>query len=59
MILNMQKIIVSDFDNTFFTDSYKKNIELVNDFVNKGNIFIIATGRPIYLLLNDLDRKIK
>lgn len=44
------KIIVSDFDNTFYTDKYEENIKLINDFIKQGNKFIIATGRPIYLL---------
>ncbi|MEG0909269.1 MAG: HAD-IIB family hydrolase [Bacilli bacterium] len=45
------KILVSDFDLTFYTNDYKKNIEKVNEFVSKGNIFIIATGRPFYFLM--------
>lgn len=44
------KIIVSDFDNTFYTDRYEDNVKLIKEFVEKGNKFIIATGRPIYLL---------
>ena len=47
------KIVVSDFDNTFFTDKYLENIDIINDFVNKGNKFVIATGRPLYLLKKD------
>lgn len=50
------KILVTDFDKTFFTDEYEKNIRLVNEFVKKGNIFIIATGRPIYLLKSDMEK---
>jgi len=48
------KILVTDFDNTFFTEEYDKNVELVNRFISEGNIFIIATGRPIYLLKPDI-----
>jgi HAD superfamily hydrolase (TIGR01484 family) len=50
------KILVSDFDKTLFTDEYELNIELVNKFISEGNIFIIATGRPIYLLKPDMEK---
>lgn len=49
------KIIVSDFDNTFYTAEYEKNIQLIKSFIEKGNKFIIATGRPIYLLKPDIE----
>ncbi len=39
------KILVSDFDKTFFDDDYLENIDIINKFVNSGNMFIIATGR--------------
>lgn len=48
------KILISDFDETLFTDNYEKNIFYTNKFVDDGNIFIIATGRPIYLLEKDI-----
>lgn len=48
------KVLISDFDNTFFTDKYLENIEAIQEFVNKGNKFIIATGRPLYLLKPDI-----
>lgn len=48
------KIIVSDFDLTFFTDEYLENIRLINDFVAKGNMFVIATGRNITHLKKDI-----
>lgn len=40
------KILVSDYDKTFYTDEYQvqENIKAVKDFM-KENIFIIATGR--------------
>lgn len=40
------KILVSDYDKTFYTDEYqvKENIKAVKDFM-KENVFIIATGR--------------
>lgn len=43
----MQKLLVSDFDKTLFTEDYEENIKAVNQFVDKGNQFIIATGRNI------------
>lgn len=50
------KVIVSDFDNTFFTKDIEENVKLINTFMSEGNIFVIATGRPIYLLKPDLVR---
>ncbi len=49
----MNKLLVSDFDNTFYNNNvdYLKNIEYVNKFVDKGNYFVIATGRHIGILL--------
>jgi len=43
----MKKILVSDFDNTLYknTNDLILNINAINSFVEKGNIFIIATGR--------------
>ena len=49
------KILVSDFDGTFFDDNYIKNIEIINNFVDDGNIFIIATGRSINNLKQDIN----
>ncbi|MFA5603417.1 MAG: HAD-IIB family hydrolase [Bacilli bacterium] len=50
------KVLVSDFDETFFTDEYLENIERVNSFVDNGNMFIIATGRNIKQLKKDIDQ---
>lgn len=50
------KILVSDFDNTFYTKDIKENVKLVNDFIKKGNIFVIATGRPLYLIKPDIEK---
>lgn len=50
------KILVSDFDNTFYTQKIEENVKLVNQFREKGNVFIIATGRPLYLLKSDLEK---
>lgn len=48
------KIIISDFDCTFFTNEYLENIRLINKFVSKGNMFIIATGRNLTHLKKDI-----
>lgn len=51
------KILVSDFDNTFYSDifEYDKNIEAVKQFVSSGNMFIIASSRNLEHLLDDLE----
>ncbi len=43
----MPKILVSDFDETLYTSikELNNNIEKIKQFINNGNIFIIATGR--------------
>lgn len=48
------KILVADFDYTFFTLDYIKNIRSVQQFVAEGNMFIIATGRNLKQLLDDV-----
>ena len=42
----MKKILISDYDGTFYVNEsqIKKNIRSVNEFINKGNMFVIATG---------------
>ncbi len=42
------KVIASDFDNTLYVKDekgLKENIQAVKDFISRGNIFIIITGR--------------
>ena len=43
------KIIASDFDNTIYflddNEKNKKNINVIQKFISKGNKFIIVTGR--------------
>lgn len=39
------KCIVSDFDGTLLDNNIEENISSVKDFVNNGNIFVLATGR--------------
>ena len=51
------KVLASDFDNTLFTEDYDENIKKINEFVNKGNIFIIATGRNLGLLKPEIESK--
>lgn len=51
----MTKLLVTDFDYTLlYKNDYPKNIEKINKFVEKGNIFAIATGRHINKLLDDI-----
>ena len=53
------KIIASDFDNTLFVKdekTVKKNIESINSFIKKGNIFIVVTGRMYTDLKQELDK---
>ena len=56
------KIIASDFDDTLYLkddiSKTKDNIESINEFISKGNIFIIITGRSysnIKVLLKELN----
>lgn len=49
------KILTTDFDNTFYTIDFEENIEKVKKFVDDGNIFIIATGRNINSLRDEID----
>lgn len=49
------KILVSDFDNTLYSENYYENIRKINEFVDNGNIFIIATGRNFNHLRRDLN----
>lgn len=50
------KVLVSDFDGTLYTDNKINDLEKINNFVDSGNIFIIATGRNINSLKLDLDK---
>jgi len=53
----MKKILVSDYDETFYIndDDIELNKKLVEKFRNNGNLFVIATGRSYY----DLNVKVK
>ncbi len=42
------KVVACDFDNTLYVkdkDIFTKNLEQIKTFIDKGNIFIIITGR--------------
>ncbi len=47
---NMKKILVSDYDQTFYLndEDIEKNKKAVNKFRENGNIFVIATGRSYF-----------
>lgn len=54
----MKKLLTSDYDRTFFEDeeSIKDNIKKVKEFRDKGNIFVIATGRAYHHFIKELDK---
>ena len=54
----MKKILVSDYDNTFYTTELqlRKNIESVKKFRNDGNIFVISTSRSWYSMKQEIDK---
>ncbi len=51
------KILVSDYDQTFYINDndIEKNKKAVEQFQNKGNIFVIATGRSYLDFKHKLD----
>ena len=51
------KILASDYDNTLYVKNnqiYKKNIQYIKEFMTKGNLFIIITGRSYKGIKDDL-----
>lgn len=54
----MKKLLASDYDNTFYINDndIKNNIQKVESFRNKNNIFAIATGRSYYDFTEDLKK---
>ena len=52
-----KKILVSDYDKTFYLndEDIEKNKIAINEFRNRGNIFIIATGRSYFDFHNKVD----
>lgn len=53
----MKKVIVSDYDQTFYINDHdvEKNKIAIKEFMNKGNLFIIATGRSYMDFKNKID----
>lgn len=52
-----KKMIVSDYDRTFYLndEDIKKNLLMVKQFMNQGNLFVIATGRSFLDFKNKVD----
>lgn len=48
------KMLVTDFDRTLFPDHFEENIISINDFVDQGNILVIATGRNLKSLYDQI-----
>ena len=42
------KLLVSDFDGTFFLEGVEKDLKAIEDWRKVGNLFVIATGRSYY-----------
>ena len=51
-------ILISDFDGTLYDKNFENNIKAVNEFVKKGNTFVIATGRSINRIKEKIDGKL-
>lgn len=54
----MRKLLVSDYDNTFYTDeiSIKENVKKVDEFRKNGNLFVIATSRSWQSISKELEK---
>ena len=48
------KIVVSDLTDFLSFDKIKRNVDAINDFVSKGNLFILATNKAMNYLAEDL-----
>ena len=53
----MIKILVADYDNTFYTDENQliKNIEGIKEFQKNGNLFVISTSRSWKSMKKEID----
>ena len=53
----MKKLLVADYDNTFYTDEEQlyKNIEDIKKFQEEGNIFVISTSRSWKSIKKEID----
>ena len=50
------KLLVSDYDGTFYTKkkngkNVKLNIKKIQEFIDKGNLFMLSSGRSYYSLM--------
>lgn len=54
----MKKMLVSDYDGTFYRSEEEilKNIELTKKFQQRGNLFILATGRSYESFIHEIDK---
>ena len=54
----MKKVLISDYDGTFYTDEVQigKNVESINNFRGNGNIFVIATARGIGSIRKEIEK---
>lgn len=54
----MKKILFSDYDNTLYRNSeeIKENIKYINEFISKGNIFGIASGRDYIDIKKEIEK---
>lgn len=54
----MSKILVSDYDNTFFEneEKIKINVKSINKFREKGNIFVLSTARSIESMQREIEK---
>lgn len=54
----MAKLLISDYDDTLFTDeqSLKENIKKIKEFQKQGNIFTIATSRSLTSIMDEINK---
>lgn len=54
----MTKLLISDYDDTLFTDeqSLKENIKKIKEFQKQGNIFTIATSRSLTSIMDEINK---
>lgn len=50
------KVIIANFDGALYVNNDINYLDKINQFVNEGNIFIIATGRNMTSLKKEIDR---
>ncbi len=54
----MRKLLISDYDDTLFTDeeSLTKNLEKIKEFRENANIFVIATSRNFASIMEEIKK---